>query len=60
MANLKLSNNKMILGVCAGFAEFFHWDTTLVRVATVILACMGGIGVFGYLLIALIMHVSNK
>ena len=60
MANLKLSGNKMILGVCAGIAEYFHWDTTLVRIATVILACFGGIGICGYLLIALIMYLSNK
>ena len=60
MATLKLSNNKMILGVCAGFAEYFHWDTTLVRVATVILACLGGVGVLGYLLVALVMYLSNK
>lgn len=60
MANLKLSSNKMIFGVCAGIAEFLGWDTTLVRIITVILACMGGIGILGYACIALIMYILPK
>lgn len=38
MENKKLirSNNKMIAGVCAGIAEYFGWDTSLVRIVYVL------------------------
>lgn len=34
MGNRKLtrSNNRMLAGVCAGIAEYFGWDPTVVRV----------------------------
>lgn len=35
---MKRSSDKMIAGVCAGIAEHFGWDTTLVRVAYVLLS----------------------
>ena len=57
---LKLSNNKIILGVCAGLAEYLGVETKIVRLATVILAILGGIGILGYLLIALVMYIMNK
>src|ERR1700731_3950903 len=41
---------RMIAGVCAGFAEYYHWDISLVRVVTVLLAIFtSGIGVLAYL-----------
>ena len=57
---LKLSDNKMILGVCAGLAEYLGAETKIVRLVTIILAILGGIGILGYLLIALAMHIMNK
>ncbi len=35
---LKRSQNKMISGVCAGIAEYFEFDPTLVRIAYVLLS----------------------
>ena len=32
------SNNGMIAGVCAGIADYFGWDPTLVRVLPIISA----------------------
>ena len=32
MKRLTRSNNKMIAGVCSGFAEYYNIDPTLVRV----------------------------
>lgn len=34
MENKKLtrSSNKMLAGVCAGLAEYFGWDATIVRI----------------------------
>lgn len=49
----KSSTNKMIDGVCAGIAEYFNVDPTLVRLGAVILGCMGG-GVLVYIVAAII------
>lgn len=32
--------NRMIAGVCGGFAEYFGWDPTLVRVGYVLLSVL--------------------
>jgi phage shock protein C len=37
---LTRSNNKMIAGVCAGLAEYFQLDVTLVRVLYVIVSIL--------------------
>ena len=50
----------MILGVCAGLAEYFGIDTKIVRLATVILALCGTIGIWGYLIVALVMYIMSK
>jgi len=41
-------NNKMLAGVCGGIAEYFGVDPTLVRLAAVVLALLGGSGLFIY------------
>jgi phage shock protein C len=58
MAHQKLyrsSEQKMIGGVAGGFAEFFDLDATIIRIAFVLLAFMGGTGIFLYLACLLIM-----
>jgi phage shock protein PspC (stress-responsive transcriptional regulator) len=45
----------MIDGVCGGTAEFFGVDPTLVRVAWLLLALAGGLGVILYILAMIIM-----
>lgn len=35
---LKLSSNRMIGGVVAGIAEYFGWNTTVLRVVVAVLA----------------------
>lgn len=48
---LRLSiTDKKIGGVCGGFGEFFGLDATLIRVAWVFSALLGGVGVLGYLI----------
>lgn len=49
------SREGMFLGVCAGIADYFGIDPTLVRVAWVISGLLGGVGLFGYLIAAFIM-----
>lgn len=48
------SNNKMIDGVCAGIAEYFDVDPTLVRLGFVIFGCTGS-GILAYIVAAIIM-----
>ncbi len=41
---------RMIAGICAGVAEYFGWDVTLVRVIVAVIAVMtGGAGLLAYL-----------
>jgi len=42
--------DKKIGGVCGGIAEYFSWDPTVVRVATVILAVLWGAGFWAYII----------
>ncbi len=49
------SDNKKIFGVCAGFAEYFDVDVTIIRIIfLVLLLCAGG-GLLAYLICALVM-----
>jgi len=43
-------NNKKIAGVCAGIANYFNLDPTLVRVIWILFVCVGGAGVLAYLI----------
>ncbi|MBW1878437.1 MAG: PspC domain-containing protein [Deltaproteobacteria bacterium] len=54
---LTLSDDRMIGGVCAGIAEHYGWDPTLVRVAFVLLSVFSSAfpGLLVYLALWLIM-----
>lgn len=58
MSNKRLyrsSTNYMLAGVCGGIAEYFDIDPTLVRLAWVILSCIGaGIGIIAYIIASII------
>ena len=41
----KSRNNKMICGVCAGIADYFNIDPSIVRVLWAVLALAAGTGV---------------
>lgn len=51
----KSSTNKMLAGVCGGFAEYFGWDPTWVRLGWAVLALVGSTGLWAYILAAIIM-----
>jgi len=55
------SNNKMLAGVCAGIAEFFNLDPTLVRIAYVIISIFsaGFPGILLYIILMLIMPLQE-
>lgn len=41
---------RMVAGICAGVAEYFGWDVTLVRVVVAVIAVLtGGAGLLAYL-----------
>jgi phage shock protein C len=46
--------DRKLLGVCAGIAEYFGVDPTLVRLAFVLMALAGGPGIIFYIILALI------
>lgn len=48
------SNNKIIAGVCAGIAEYFDIDPTLVRIAWALTALLMGSGVLAYIICAIV------
>ena len=51
--------DRKIAGVCAGVAEYFHVDPTLVRLAFIVIAALtGGAFLLAYLLAVLIMPES--
>ena len=54
----RLEEGKMICGVCAGIAEYFDIDPTLVRLGAVVLAC-SGTGLLMYLIAAIIIPVKS-
>lgn len=55
MKRLTKSNNRMLLGVCAGIAEYFDIDPNVVRLLWVMFCLLGGSGILGYIIAAIIM-----
>ncbi|MEI7503864.1 MAG: PspC domain-containing protein [Paludibacter sp.] len=58
---LKRSRNQLIAGVCAGFAEYFEWDVTLVRVLYAIISIFsaGFPGLLVYVICWLVMPLED-
>ena len=50
---------RMIAGVCAAIAHRFGWNTTLVRVLTVIAVLFAGLSLWVYLLLWLVIPVER-
>ena len=51
----KSRNNNMICGVCAGIADYFNIDPSIVRVLWAALALAAGTGVLAYIACAIIL-----
>lgn len=51
----KSSNDRKLAGVCGGIAAYFGIDSTVVRLAWVILVACFGTGILAYLLAMLVM-----
>lgn len=48
-------DNRSIAGVCGGLAEFFNVDPTAVRVATLLLILFGGLSIWIYVILWLLL-----
>jgi phage shock protein PspC (stress-responsive transcriptional regulator) len=47
--------NRKIAGVCAGFAEYFDLDVTLVRLVWLFVVLVGGTGLLAYVIAWIVM-----
>ena len=45
---------KVLVGVCAGIANYFNIDPVLVRLGWIIFCCLGGSGILAYLVAAVL------
>lgn len=52
--------NRMICGVCAGIAEYFNIDPTIVRLLAVVFGFAGGCGIIAYIIAAVIMPTKAE
>ncbi len=58
----KLYRNKdegKLLGICAGLADYFDLDVTLVRALWIIVTLLGGAGILIYIVLALLLPVKD-
>lgn len=46
--------DRKLVGVCAGVAEYFGIDPTVVRTGFAVLCCMGGSGILAYFVAAVL------
>lgn len=56
----RAEEGKLLCGVCAGLAEYFAIDPTLVRLAWVLFCALGGSGVLAYIICALIIPSKSQ
>ncbi|MCI7139755.1 PspC domain-containing protein [Alistipes sp.] len=54
------SRDRIIAGVCAGLADFFGLDVSLVRIATLALILFGGLSLWAYIILWLIVPKAPK
>lgn len=56
----KSETDKKLCGVCGGIADYFNVDSTLIRLALVILIFACGTGLLAYLIAALVMPKQSN
>ncbi|MEG2491005.1 MAG: PspC domain-containing protein [Alistipes sp.] len=54
------SDNSVIAGVCGGIAAFFGLDVSLVRIVTLILILFGGLSLWVYILLWVIIPRASE
>lgn len=56
----KSSTDKKLCGVCAGIAEYFEIDPTIIRLAWVVFTLLGGSGILAYIIAAIVMPSETQ
>lgn len=56
----RVEDNKMLLGVCGGIAEYFDVDPTVVRLVWAFATLFLGAGVLAYVVAAIIMPIKPR
>ena len=52
--------DRIILGVCGGLAKYFDVDPTIVRVITVLSVFFGTLGIWAYIILALLVPEESS
>jgi phage shock protein C len=55
---MRSSTNKKLGGVCAGLAEYFDMDVTLVRVLWLLVVLCGGTGILLYIILWIVLPLA--
>lgn len=56
----KSQTNRVLAGVCGGLGEYFDVDPTIVRVGFILLSFSGGLGLFLYIALLVVMPDSGS
>ncbi|MBF9659223.1 MULTISPECIES: PspC domain-containing protein [Streptococcus] len=56
---MRSGSDQKIAGVCAGVANYFDIDPTIVRVIWGVLACCYGAGIVAYIILCIIAPVAS-
>jgi phage shock protein PspC (stress-responsive transcriptional regulator) len=57
---MRSSTDKKIAGVCGGFAEYFGWDSTLIRLVWVLAVIFAGTGLLAYIIAWIVMPLAPE
>jgi len=55
---MRSSTDKKIAGVCAGLADYFDMDPTIIRVLWLLLVICGGTGILAYFILWMVLPVA--
>ncbi len=53
-------SDRMIWGVCGGLAKYFDMDPTIVRVITALSIFLGGVGLWAYIILAIVVPLEDS
>lgn len=56
----RVEEGKMLAGVCAGLAEYFNLDPTIVRLAWILFCAVGGSGILAYIIAAIVIPSKSN
>ena len=55
---MRSSTDKKIAGVCAGLADYFDLDPTIIRVVWILLVICGGTGILAYVVLWIVLPLA--